>query len=122
MVDADEQVRERVRRDYWSGDLYVTENGAAYPDPPPQGGRLADPERLRYYAGHLAATARAIAAGIPLKGYFAWSLLDNFEWAHRYAKRFGIVRVDHATLARTPKDSARFYAGVARDNAVAPPP
>ena len=99
--------------------LMVTENGAAFPgDVVDTDGRVADPERVEYLRTHLAAVHAAIDAGAPVIGYYAWSLLDNFEWAWGYAKRFGIVHVDYATLARTPKDSARFYGGVIRANAV----
>jgi beta-glucosidase len=98
-----------VSKEYPTGPLYVTENGAAYPDPDPVGDRVADPKRLRYYVGHLAAARQAILDGAPLKGYFAWSLLDNFEWAFGYTRRFGITHVDFATQKRTIKDSGRWY-------------
>lgn len=93
--------------------VYITENGAAFPDPPtaPAGG-LPDPLRVQYLHSHLRAVHDAIAAGVDVRGYMAWSLLDNLEWSLGYAKRFGIVHVDYATQKRTPKDSARFYAGV----------
>jgi len=102
-------VRERT------GDLplYVTENGAAFYDPPQSdGGSVDDPLRVAYLREHLRAVRRAIEEGAPVRGYFAWSLLDNFEWSHGYAKRFGIVHVDYRTLRRTPKASARFYSEV----------
>jgi beta-glucosidase len=98
--------------------LMVTENGAAYPDTVGADGRVADPERTAYLREHLAAVHAAIAAGARVEGYFVWSLMDNFEWSYGYAKRFGIVAVDYATQARTVKDSGRFYAEVARNNAV----
>jgi beta-glucosidase len=104
----------RVKERYGNPPLYVTENGAAFPDPPPQGGLVADPERVAYLRSHLQATFVALCQGVDLRGYFAWSLLDNFEWAYGYTKRFGLVHVDYATLARTPKASARFYAEVIR--------
>ncbi len=94
--------------------LYVTENGAAFADEPPVDGRLDDPRRVEYYRGHLAAALEALRRGVNLRGYFAWSLLDNYEWSHGYSKRFGIVHVDFATQRRTPKASARFYADVVR--------
>jgi beta-glucosidase len=95
--------------------LYVTENGAAFYDPPTaDGGVVRDPLRVAYFRDHLRAVRRAIAAGADVRGYYAWSLLDNFEWALGYAKRFGIVHVDFATQQRTPKESARFYAEVIR--------
>ncbi len=111
--------------------LYVTENGAAFADPPvapPEG--IDDGLRVAYLRDHLRALARSMAAGVDVRGYFVWSLLDNFEWAHGYSKRFGIVHVDFATQRRTPKASARFYSRVARTNgdsldhprALGPPP
>jgi beta-glucosidase len=104
-----------VRDRYGPIPLYVTENGAAFPDPPTvDGAILDDPRRVAYFQSHLAAARTAIAAGVDLRGYFAWSLLDNFEWNYGYAKRFGIVHVDHATQRRTLKASARFYADVIR--------
>ena len=103
-----------VRDRYGDIPLYVTENGAAFDDPPvAEGPVMEDPLRVAYFRGHLRAAAEAMRAGVPLKGYFAWSLLDNFEWSHGYSKRFGIVHVDFATQRRTPKASARFYADVA---------
>ena len=72
-------------------------------------GSVLDPEREAYLAGHLDAVARAIADGVPIRGYYVWSLLDNFEWSHGYGKRFGIVYVDYATLERVPKSSYYWY-------------
>ncbi|GAA2801692.1 GH1 family beta-glucosidase [Kitasatospora paracochleata] len=94
--------------------LLVTENGAAFEDVVGPDGTVHDPERIRYLAGHLAAVADAVDAGADVRGYYLWSLLDNFEWAYGYGKRFGIVHVDYATQARTPKASARWYAEVIR--------
>ncbi|PSL08103.1 broad-specificity cellobiase [Haloactinopolyspora alba] len=94
----------RLRRDYPAQSLYVTENGAAFDEP------VHDAGRISYLEGHLRACAEAIHRGVPLHGYFVWSLLDNFEWAFGYAQRFGIVHVDYATQRRTLKDSARWYA------------
>jgi len=95
--------------------LYVTENGAAFYDPPHAiDGRVPDPLRVHYYREHLKAAHDAIQQGADLRGYFAWSLLDNFEWSLGYSKRFGIVHVNYETQTRTPKDSARFYAEVIR--------
>jgi beta-glucosidase len=73
-----------------------------------------DPLRVHYYREHLRAAHRALQQGVNLRGYFAWSLLDNFEWSHGYSKRFGLFHVDYETLSRTPKASARFYAEVIR--------
>jgi beta-glucosidase len=72
-------------------------------------GRLHDPERTRYLAEHVAAVGQAIGAGVPVMGYFAWSLMDNFEWGQGYTNRFGVVHVDYATQRRTLKDSGRWY-------------
>ena len=95
--------------------LYVTENGAAFSDPPSAGpDGILDPLRTGYLRDHLRAAGRALAAGVDLRGYFAWSFLDNFEWSHGFSKRFGLVHVDYATLRRTPKASGRFYAEVIR--------
>ena len=106
-----------VRRRYGSVPLYVTENGAAFYDSPTAPGPIVDdPLRVAYLAAHLSAVRRAIADGVDVRGYFAWSLLDNLEWAHGFRKRFGIVHVDFATQKRTPKASARFYAEVIRTN------
>ena len=87
----------------------MTENGAAFGDVRLHDGSVSDPERIDYLAGHLAAVERAIAAGAPVQGYYVWSLLDNFEWAAGYAKRFGIVYVDYPTLERVPKGSFHWY-------------
>ncbi|MDT0377784.1 GH1 family beta-glucosidase [Streptomyces sp. DSM 42041] len=94
--------------------LYITENGAACADEPDATGRVDDPERIAYLHGHLAAVHRAMAEGADVRGYFLWSLLDNFEWAYGYTKRFGAVHVDYATQRRTPKSSAAWYAEVCR--------
>jgi beta-glucosidase len=77
-----------------------------------EGGRIDDPLRVDYLRKHIAAVAQARRQGVDLRGYFAWSLLDNLEWSHGYSKRFGLVHVDFETLARTPKASARYYADV----------
>jgi len=92
--------------------LYVTENGSAWPDEVAADGHVHDADRVAYLEAHLAATAEAIAAGADVRGYFAWSLLDNFEWAWGYDKRFGIVRVDYDTQARTIKDSGYRFAEI----------
>jgi beta-glucosidase len=99
----------RLHRDYRPAAIYVTENGAAYPDVRDHEGLVRDPERQAYYEGYLAGAARAVAEGVPLRGYFAWSLLDNFEWAWGYWKRFGLIYVDFATLERVPKGSFYWY-------------
>jgi beta-glucosidase len=105
-----------VTERYGRPPIYVTENGAAFYDPPQidEEGTLEDPLRVAYFRDHLRAAREAIAQGADLRGYFAWSLLDNYEWSHGYSKRFGIVHVDYATQKRTPKASARFYSEVIR--------
>lgn len=100
--------------------LVVTENGAAFDDDPDADGRVRDVARVDYLRRHITAVHRAIEAGADVRGYFAWSLLDNFEWGHGYDKRFGLVRVDYESLQRTPKDSARWYARYA-DSRILPP-
>ncbi len=106
-----------VTQRYGSIPIYITENGAAFPDPPTVTGEtLDDPLRVEYYREHFRAAHAAIAQGVDLRGYCAWSLLDNFEWSLGYAKRFGIVHVDYATQKRTPKASARFISEVAQSN------
>ena len=97
-----------MHRDYRLPPTYITENGGAFPDPTVDG-RVHDADRIDYLATHIAAVGQALAAGVPMAGYMVWSLMDNFEWASGYAKRFGIVHVDYATLQRTPKDSALWY-------------
>jgi beta-glucosidase len=89
--------------------IFITENGCAYDDPEPTNAVVHDPKRKEYYRLHLDAVSKAIDLGVPVGGYFAWSFMDNFEWAEGYAKRFGIYHVDFETQVRTPKDSALFY-------------
>ncbi|MFF3459099.1 GH1 family beta-glucosidase [Streptomyces sp. NPDC002730] len=113
-VDADglHELLIRLRDDLPGVPLVITENGAAYDDYADPSGAVHDPERVAYLRSHLAAVHRAIEDGADVRGYFLWSLLDNFEWAYGYSKRFGIVHVDFATQRRTFKDSARWYADV----------
>jgi beta-glucosidase len=108
----------RLHKDYAPAVMYITENGCAYEDTLEPDGTIHDPQRVAYYRKHFNACLNAIEQGVPLKGYFAWSLMDNFEWAWGYTRRFGIVYVDFDTQKRTLKDSARYLAQVARDNAV----
>ncbi len=104
-----------VKRRYGNLPLYVTENGAAFADPaPPAEGPIEDARRVDYLRRHLQAAHRAIELGVDLRGYFAWSLLDNFEWQHGYSKRFGLAHVDFATQKRALKRSAYFYREVIR--------
>jgi beta-glucosidase len=99
----------QLHREYAPREIVITENGAAYPDRFAADGRVHDDDRISYLARHLGAAAEAIAAGVPLTGYHAWSFMDNFEWSLGYTKRFGMIHVDYATQARTPKDSAEWY-------------
>jgi beta-glucosidase len=99
----------RIARDYAPPAIYVTENGAAFGDVRVHDGAVHDPERIAYLDGHIDAVGRAAAEGAPVKGYFVWSFLDNFEWGHGYSKRFGVVYVDYPTLERVPKDSFYWY-------------
>ncbi len=101
--------------------MLVTENGAAYDDPLTSDGSIDDARRIDYLEQHLLAVSDAIADGADVRGYLVWSLLDNFEWAEGYAKRFGIVHVDFRTLRRTPRRSARWYRDVIARNAVGSP-
>jgi beta-glucosidase len=109
----------RLHREYPGVSLVITENGAAYEDRPVDGA-VHDPDRVRYLHSHLTAVHEALAAGVDVRGYFVWSLLDNFEWAFGYGKRFGIVYVDYATQERTWKDSAHWYRNVIRSGGVPP--
>jgi beta-glucosidase len=106
----------RVTREYGPVPLYVTENGAAFDDRVAPDGSVPDPDRAAYLDGHFREALRAVRDGVDLRGYFVWSLLDNFEWAYGYSKRFGIVHVDYETQVRTPKSSALWYADVIRRN------
>ena len=95
--------------------IYITENGAAFYDPPsPINGRIDDPLRIEYFRQHLRAAHDAMKQGVDLRGYYAWSLLDNYEWSLGFSKRFGIVHVDYETQRRTIKASGRYYSEVIR--------
>ena len=108
----------RLHRELPDLPLMMTENGAAFVDAVEADGSVHDPDRVNYIRGHLAAVQNAITDGADVRGYFVWSLMDNFEWAYGYSKRFGVVRVDFDTQLRTVKDSGRFYADVVKDNSV----
>jgi len=112
------EVLKWVHDTYGPVPLYITENGAAFPDRVEPDGSVKDDARVDYLRRHFIQAHRAIQDGIPLKGYFVWSLLDNFEWAHGYAMRFGIVRVDFETQKRTIKESGYFYKRVIEQNGV----
>ena len=98
--------------------IYITENGCAYPDRPDASNEIWDTARVMYLQQHLAAAHRAISEGVPIEGYFAWSLMDNFEWAFGYTRRFGLCYVNYETQERIPKLSAKFYRDVIERNAV----
>ncbi|ASU86356.1 beta-glucosidase [Nocardiopsis gilva YIM 90087] len=110
----------RLAVDYPGTPLYVTENGASYRDEVADDGAVHDPRRASYLDQHVRATHAALTAGAPVKGYFVWSLLDNFEWAYGYSERFGIIHVDYDTQRRTVKDSGRWYGRLAATGAVPP--
>jgi beta-glucosidase len=95
--------------------IYITENGAAYPDTVDADGRVSDPDRIGYLDAHLRALRRAMDAGVDVRGYFCWSLMDNFEWAEGYSQRFGLIYVDYPTQRRIPKDSYHWYARLLAD-------
>ncbi|GMK42051.1 beta-glucosidase [Paenibacillus sp. CCS19] len=96
--------------------IYITENGACYNDEPSADGKVHDDRRIRYIKSHLASVSRAIESGVNVKGYYAWSLMDNYEWAFGYSMRFGMTYVDYDTQERIPKDSFKFYSKVAALN------
>jgi beta-glucosidase len=108
-----------VKDRYGDLPLYVTENGAAFDDPPLAANRLEDAPRVEYLRAHLQALRAALEAGVDVRGYFVWSLLDNFEWVLGYAKRFGIVHVDFQSQRRTLKASADYYSRVIASNGLA---
>jgi beta-glucosidase len=106
-----------IKNRYGNPPVYITENGAAFPDPPTVAGAvLEDPLRVEYLRTHLLAMHEAIRQGADIRGYLAWSLFDNLEWAHGFTKRFGLIHVDYQTLKRTPKTSAHFYSRVIASN------
>ncbi|MEU0375553.1 family 1 glycosylhydrolase, partial [Streptomyces sp. NPDC006283] len=110
----------RLHADYPGTPLVITENGAVHGDEPGDDGAVHDTRRTAFLRSHLTAVHRALAAGAPVKGYYHWSLLDNFEWAMGYWPRFGLVHVDRATQRRTVKDSGHWYAQVTRTGAIPP--
>ena len=107
-----------LRDHYGNPRVYVTENGAFFTDAPSPGGQIDDRERIRYLHDHIAACHGVIAKGVNLGGYFVWTIMDNFEWACGYAAKFGLVEVNRATLARSPKASYDWFARIARTNAL----
>lgn len=109
-----------VTRDYDAPPLYVTENGAAFDDVLTTEGAVHDEQRVEFLKEHFASAARAIKDGVDLRGYFVWSLMDNFEWSWGYSRRFGLIFVDYSTQARTVKDSGLWYAAHIRNEAGEP--
>jgi beta-glucosidase len=110
------QVLTCVYHDYLPKKMYVTENGASYTDLPDKNGHIQDQRRIDFLDGHIRAMQRAIQGGVPLNGYFVWSLMDNFEWSHGYSQHFGLIHTDYATQSRIPRESAHWYGAVARRN------
>ena len=110
------ELLQRLQADYRLPPIYIMENGAAYADRLVDG-RVADVDRIRYLKSHIAAMADARESGVDVRGYFVWSLLDNFEWADGYSKRFGLVHVDYETQRRTLKDSAAWYRALIGEHA-----
>ncbi|HSL41951.1 MAG TPA: GH1 family beta-glucosidase [Anaerolineales bacterium] len=108
----------RIHRDYHLPPLYITENGAAFQDEVNADGHVHDPRRLDYLKNHFIQTRLAMQDGVDVRGYFVWSLLDNFEWGHGFTKRFGIIRVDYDTQQRAIKDSGKWYSKVIAANTV----
>ena len=112
------EVLARVYWNYKPGEIIISENGASYGDEPGSDGQVHDQRRIDYLRAHLQQIARALQSGIPVSGYYLWSLLDNFEWSLGYSQRFGIVHVNYATQKRTVKDSALWYRDVIAKNAI----
>jgi beta-glucosidase len=110
------QLLSRIKQDYGDPHIYITENGAAFKDDKVENEVIVDDDRLDYLKQHFAAMRKAIAAGVKLDGYFVWSLMDNFEWSFGYSKKFGIIKVDNKTLARSFKKSAYWYRDVIKNN------
>lgn len=108
----------RINREYRLPPLYITENGASFKDEVSPDGAVHDPRRESYLREHFIQVHKAMQDGVDMRGYFVWSLMDNFEWGHGFTKRFGLIRVDYEIQKRTLKDSAEWYAGVIRENAV----
>ena len=107
-----------AHENYGPKEIYVTENGCGYDDEPVVNDEVLDLHRRDFLRGYLRELHRALEDGVPIKGYFVWSLLDNYEWADGYTRRFGIVHVDFETQKRTPKLSSRYYSEVIRLNAI----
>jgi len=108
------EILERLNADYRPKSMVITENGAAFADDVAADGRVHDAGRVAFLRGHLEEVVKARARGLPVDGYFAWSLMDNFEWSEGYTLRYGIVHVDFETQRRTPKDSAHFIRSLSK--------
>lgn len=117
--DSLRSVLERIAREFTTLPIYVTENGASFDDYADPNGSVNDPDRVAYLEGYLEAAAEAISSGVNLRGYYAWSFLDNYEWAEGYSKRFGLVYVDYPTQTRIPKQSAHWYRQLIADHTAA---
>ena len=104
----------RVRKEYTTVPIYITENGAAFNDRVSRGGKIRDNKRIDYLKKHLLKVAELNQKGADIRGYFLWSLMDNFEWQHGYSKRFGIIYVNYETQERILKDSAMWYKDLIR--------
>jgi len=115
------EILTRLKKEYDNPALYVTENGVAFEDNVKRNGEVQDDDRIAYLRDHILAAYQAIEEGVRLKGYFAWTFIDNFEWAEGYSKRFGLARTDYRTLKRTPKKSFCWYKKVIADNGLAFP-
>jgi beta-glucosidase len=111
------ELLKRIWKDYQPKcDMMITENGIPVPDGLDFDGHVRDERRIRYLRNHLAQVQRAIEEEVPIKGYFHWSLMDNFEWAHGYGQRFGLVYVDFKTQERIIKDSGLWFSRVIKEN------
>ncbi len=109
----------RLATELWNPKaVYITENGCPNPDRPDENNQIMDLGRVMFLQQYLIHACRAATEGYPLKGYFLWSLMDNFEWAFGYTKRFGLYYTNFETLERTPKLSAKYYRNVIKNNAV----
>jgi beta-glucosidase len=112
------RVLNRINKDYCLPPIYITENGAAFPDVVGENGRVHDDRRIDYLRQHIEQLRLAMLDGVDVRGYFVWSLLDNFEWGWGFSKRFGVIRVDYETLKRTVKDSGDWYAQLISNNKI----
>ena len=107
-----------VKENYGSPKMYITENGCAMPDLPDEKGFVSDWDRINYLRAHIHKVHEAIEAGVDVRGYFTWSIFDNFEWERGYGPRFGLVRVNYETMERTPKQSAYWFRDLIRQNSI----